>query len=145
MRLKYQTAIATFIQFITLAFLNIGTGAVSVVSTCRANNGNCVSNLLVSLIFFILITLWFAFVWVLGYAAQEHRSKRLAQALIVAEALIAIFALFDIKHHSDPLSLLTSFIDLCLSGWVISLAYRLMKAGGGRIVAKQSTRQRLKH
>ncbi len=144
MKLKYQTAIATFIQFITLAFLNIGTGAVSVITTCRANNGNCVSNLLVSLIFFILITLWFAFVWILGYAAQEQRSKRLAQALIVAETFIAIFALFDIKHHSDPLSLATSIIDLCLSAWVISLSYRLMKAGGGRIVAKQRPRQRLK-
>ena len=137
MKLKYQTAIATLIQFVTLTLLNVATGTVSVISTCHDGNGDCVSNLLVSLIFFLLVALWFGFVWVLGYTAQERRSKRLAQILILAEALIALVALFNVKHHTDPLSLITSVIDLGLSIWVVTLAYRLIKAGGSRIVTKQ--------
>lgn len=142
MRLKYETAIATLIQFVALTLLNVGTGAVSVVSTCHDSNGDCVSNLIVSLIFFILLALWFACIWVLGYAAQERRSKRLAQLLIITELLVAVVALFNAKHHTDPLSLATSIIDFCLAVWVITLAYRLIKSGGGRIVTRQRSRSR---
>jgi hypothetical protein len=136
MKLTYQTSIATLIQFIALVILNIGTGAVSVISDCNKNNGGCVSNLLVSLIFFMLITLWFGAIWILGYHAQERRNKRLAQLLIVAECCIAVVALFNIKHHNNWLSLCTSVLDFCLCIWVITLAFRLIKSGGGRIVVK---------
>lgn len=145
MRLKYETAIATLIQFIVLVFLNIGTGTVSVITTCHDNNGDCVSNMIVSLIFFLLITLWFGFIWILGYTAQERRSRRLAQALIIAEVMVVVVALFNARHHTDPLSLITSLIDFGLGIWVIMLAYRLMKAGGARIVTKQRPRQQPKH
>jgi hypothetical protein len=142
MRLKYETAIATMIQFVALTLLNVGTGTVSVVTSCHENGGQCVSNLLVSLIFFILLALWFACIWVLGYAAQQRRSKRLAQLLIAVEIMVAVVALFNAKHHTDPLSLATSLIDLCLAAWVIVLAFRLMRAGGGRIVTRQHGRKR---
>ena len=144
MKLTYQTSIATFIQFIALFFLNIGTGAVSVVSKCTDQSGDCISNLLVSLIFFMLITFWFGFIWILGYTAQERRSKKLAQLLIACEILIALVALFNAVHRTDPLSLATSLIDFGLSIWVIVLAYRLMNAHGGRIVSKQKTQKRVK-
>lgn len=139
MKLTYQTAVATLIQFILLSFLGIANGLNSVVTTCRHDGGDCVSNLLVSLIFFILTALWFAAVWVLGYTAQERRSRRLAQLLIIAELLIAMVAFFNAKHHTDILSLVTSLIDLCLAIWVISLAFRLMRSKGKRI---PSTSQR---
>ena len=142
MKLKYETAIATLVQFVALTLLNVGTGTVSVVSTCHQGNGGCISNLLVSLIFFILLALWFAGIWVLGYAAQERRSKRLAQLLIAAEAMVAVVALFNAKHHTDPLSLATSIIDFCLAIWVITLAYHLIRSGGGRIVSRQKPRAR---
>lgn len=142
MRLKYETAIATLIQFVVLTLLNVGTGAESVVGSCRGGNPDCVSNMIVSLIFFLLLAGWFGFVWVLGYAAQERRSKRLAQLLILAEVAIAMVALFNAKHHPDPLSLATSVIDFFLSLWVIILAYRLMRSGGGRIVSHQRPRAR---
>lgn len=145
MKLKYETAIATLIQFVTLTILNIGTGVDSVVSTCRSSHSDCVSNMLVSLIFFLLTAAWFGFVWVLGYAAQDRRSKRLAQALILVEALIALVALFNAKHHNDALSLLTSLVDIGLAIWVITLAFRLMRAGGGRIVIKSRPRKRPIH
>ncbi|HVA10961.1 MAG TPA: hypothetical protein VNG32_02220 [Candidatus Dormibacteraeota bacterium] len=142
MRLTYQTGIATFIQFITLSLLGIANGANSVVTTCRHDSTNCVSNLIVSLIFFLLTAAWFGVVWVLGYTAQERRSRRLAQLLIAAEGFIALIALFNAKHHTDLLSLATSLLDLCLAVWIIILAFRLMRAGGARVVARPRVRKR---
>ncbi len=144
MKLTYETAIATFIQFIILSFLGIANGLNSVVTTCRHSSSDCVSNLIVSLIFFILTAVWFGAIWLLGFIAQDRRSKRLAQLLICAECLIALVALFNAKHHTDILSLFTSVIDLVLAIWVIILAYRLMRAGGGRVVSHQRPRRRHK-
>lgn len=144
MKLTYQTSVATLIQFVALVFLNIGTGAVSIVSKCYDHSGDCVSNLLVSLIFFILISIWFALIWVLGYTVQERRNKNLARLLIIAESSIAVIAIFNATHATDILNFCTSAIDFCLSIWVITLAYRLMTSGGGRIVTKQRARRRFK-
>ena len=134
MKLKYQTGVATLIQFIVLSFLGIANGANSVVTTCRHDGSNCVSNLIVSLIFFILTALWFGAVWVLGYTAQERRHRRLAQLLIAAEGLIALVALFNVRHPSDALSIFTSLVDFALAIWIISLAFRLMRVGNKRFV-----------
>jgi uncharacterized membrane protein len=142
MKLTYQTGVATLIQFITLSFLGIANGANSVVTTCRHDGSNCVSNLIVSLIFFILTAAWFGAVWVLGYTAQERRSRHLAWLLIGAELLIALIAFFNAKHHTDILSLATSLFDLILAIWIVTLAFRLMRAGSGRVVTKQRGRQR---
>ncbi len=141
-KLTYQTAIACLIQFIILSFLGIANGLNSVVTTCRHTGSDCVSNLIVSIIFFILTAAWFAAIWLLGYLAQERRSRRLAQLLIMAEVLIALIALFNARHHTDLLSLLTSLIDLALAIWIVTLAFRLMRSGGGRVVTKQRARRR---
>jgi len=142
MKFKYETGIATFIQFVTLVLLNVVTGTVSTVSACRTDSGGCIGDLLLALIFFLLITGWFACVWMLGYAAQEFRSRRLAYLLIGAEVLIAMVALFNARHHTDIASLITSLVDFALAVWVITLAYRLARADGGRVVKKQRTRTR---
>lgn len=142
MKLKYETAVATLIQFILLSFLGIANGMNSVISTCRHQSSDCVSNIIVSIIFFILTACWFGLIWVIGYTAQDRRSKRLAQLLICAEAFIALIAFFNAKHHTDALSLLTSVVDLGLAIWIITLAFRLMRARGGRVVTKQRARQR---
>jgi hypothetical protein len=142
MKLKYETAIATLIQFVALTVLNVGTGADSIITTCHSHGSDCLSNTIVSLIFFLLAAAWFGFVWVLGYAAQERRSKRLSQLLIIVELMIGVVALFNAKHHTDILSLLTSLTDLALVVWVISLAFRLMRADGGRITTKTRPRKR---
>jgi hypothetical protein len=143
-KLTYQTAVATLIQFIILSFLGMANGANSVITTCRHDGGDCVSNLLVSIIFFILTAIWFGAVWLLGYLAQERRNRRLAQLLICAELLIALIAFFNAKHHTDILSLLTSLADLALALWIITLAFRLMRSGGGRVVTKQRARRRVR-
>ena len=141
---KYQVGVITLAQFVSLSLLGIANGLNSIISTCKANEGDCASNTLVSLIFFLLTAGWFAFIWVLGYTAQERRSKRLAQVLICAETLIALVALFNAKHHTDLLGLGTSLIDLFLATWVIILAFRLMRADGGRVVVKHRGRRRAK-
>ena len=141
MKLKYQTAIATLIQFITLTLLNVADTLNSVITTCRSSHPDCVSNTILSLIVFLLIAGWFAFVWIIGYLAQEKRSKKLALLLILIEAIIGLFALFNAKHHTDILSLLTSLIDLGLAVWVILLAFRLVRADGGRVVTRSRRRR----
>lgn len=137
MRFRYEVGIITFVQFVLLSLLGIANGLNSIVSTCHADGHDCISNLIVSLIFFIITAAWFAFIWILGYTAQERRSKRLCQLLIAAEAMVALIAYFNARHHTDWLSLSTSLIDLLLALWVITLAFRLMRAGGGRVVARQ--------
>jgi len=144
-KLTYETAVATVIQFIVLGLLNIANGLNSIVTTCHRTGTDCVSNLLVSIIFFILATAWFALVCFLGYMAQERRSKRFAQALIIAEVMIAMVAYFNARHHTDILGLATSVIDLALAGWIIVLAFRVMRANGKRITASGRRRRRLKN
>ena len=148
MKLTYETGTATLIQFITLSLLNILTGLDSVATTCRKEDGDCLGDFLISFIFYLLVVFWFGVVCVLGYGAQQRRSKLLARLLIAAEVMIAMVALFNIKlnlagSHS-LLSLFTSIVDLILAIWIISLAFRLMKAGSGRVVAKQRPRRRQK-
>jgi hypothetical protein len=53
---------------------------------------------------------------------------------------MAFVALINARHHTDILSLLTSLVDLCLSVWIITLAWRLMHSGGQRIVKKRVKR-----
>jgi hypothetical protein len=150
LKLKYETGVATLIQFVVLVFLNIATGLTSVVTTCHSDGNNCVSNLLVSLIIFLLISVGFGFVWILGYVAQDRRSKVLARLLMLAEAFIAlvafVFTYFNFKtfehKHSGALSLITSLIAMMLALWIIVLAYRLNRADGGRIMLKNRGRQR---
>lgn len=142
MKLTYETGVATMIQFVVLAFLNIASQANSVVTTCRHDGGNCVSNLIVSLLFYLLIAGWFGAVWLLGLLAQNRRSKRLAQLLILAELAIMGIAYANTKLHGDILSRITSLCAIALALWVITLAFRLMRAKGGRVVSHRRTRQR---
>jgi hypothetical protein len=142
MKIRYQTGIVTLIQFIIGAALGFINDLASSISGCVGHGTDCVSNTLVSLVLILLTTAWFAFVAALGYAAQDRRSRRLARFLMLAEAAIAVVALFDAKHFPNLLSLFTSLIDLGFALWVLLLAYRLSKANGGRIINSPRTRKR---
>ena len=135
MRLRYETGTATLIQFAVVTILAFINQVTSIISTCLKHDGDCVSNSLVSLILVILVALWLGFISALGYAAQDKRSRRLAQVLVGAEGLNVMISLFNAKHFPDTLGLITSVIDLALAAWIILLAWRLMKANGGRIVS----------
>ncbi|MEO6513251.1 MAG: hypothetical protein ABIR37_01070 [Candidatus Saccharimonadales bacterium] len=135
MRLRYETGTATLIQFAAVTILAFINQMTSIITTCVKHDGDCVSNSLVSLILVILVAIWLGFISALGYAAQDKRSKRLAQFLIGAEGFNLLISLFNAKHFPNTLGLITSVIDLALAAWVILLAWRLMRANGGRIVA----------
>ena len=142
MRLRYETGIGTLVQFIaTTALSFIGT-LVSVIGGCTSGvNANCVSNTLVSLILLILIIFALGFLLVLGFAAQERRSSRLAKLLIVSEVLAAIIYLYDTQHALNILERLTNLVSCLLAIWVIILAWRLSRAKGGRIVKVRGRRR----
>jgi len=146
MKLTYETGIATLIQFLALSFLTLASQLVSVVSTCHKDGSNCVSNLLTSTILYIVVAVVFGSIWLIGYLTQSRRSKWLAQLLICIEGLVALVALFSIKlslhHHKNIFGLLAGLSVFILAVWIITLAYRLMRAGGGRVVARQRPRQR---
>lgn len=142
MKLKYQTAVATLVQFITLSLLGIANALNSMVATCRHDSPNCFSNIMVSSVFFIITATWFAGIWILGYYAQERRSRRLAILLILVECMIGVIALFNARHHNDLLGLSTSIIDMILVVWVISLAFRLAISDGGRVATHKARRRR---
>jgi hypothetical protein len=145
MKLTYETGIATVIQFVFLGIMNIINQLYSIISTCVHSSNTCVSNMLSSVVFYILIMAWFGFIMFLGLTAQAKRSKRLATFLIGAEALIILFAVYNIKlnlaSNNAYLSLFTSLLDIAISFWVVYLAYRLIKSGGGRVVSKRRVRR----
>jgi hypothetical protein len=142
MLLKYETGVVTFVQFTLLSILNIINGIVGVIPDCRVNGGDCVWSTFATFIYVLLIIGWFAFLWVLGYTAQDRRSKRLAQILIAAEAFVALISFFNLKHGHGTLNRITSFTDLALALVVVLLAFRIMRANGGRVVVKNRIHSR---
>ena len=142
MKLKYETSLATRLQFIVISLLGIPNGLNSIITTCKDSHSDCFANTFLSLVYFILIVVFFGALWILGFAAQDRRSKRLARILIAAEAMVLLVALFNAKHHTDLIGLLTSLVDAGFAAWIIVLAWRLQKAGGGRVVSRQRPRQR---
>ncbi len=142
MRLTYETGTATLIQFIVLGILNIADALQSIITTCNHSGGDCVGNLLSSIIFYFLIVIWFGIILMIGFAAQQGRSKRLARLVIFAELAVIVVAAYNIKldhfgFHNGILSLITSCVDIFIAAWVVSLAYRLTKASGRRVVKRQ--------
>jgi hypothetical protein len=137
MKLTYQTSIATMIQFIILTILGVPSAIVSIVSTCRADSGNCVSNSIVSVVFFLLTALWFGFIFFLGYNAEHRRSRRFAVLLIGCEFLTLMAdGYINLPRDSNYLTKGISLLDCVLCIWIIYLAIHLVLAGNKRIVKK---------
>lgn len=135
MRIRHETGIATFIQFVIGVFLSFISGGISIIADCRGtSSGECISNAFVSLILIILVVLWLGFLLVLGYATQDRRSSRLALVLMGAESLTALIYLFDAKHSPDIFSGLMNLVSLLIAAWVIFVAWHILRAKGGRIV-----------
>ncbi len=144
MHLTYETGKATMIQFIVIALINLGSTIASVINACTHNGNQCVPNMLTSIVFYILIVVWFGFIMALGLQAQVKRSKPSLRLLIVAELAVFVVAAYDIHlgitYHNGAVGLFTSLLDLIFSFWVISLAFRLIRAGGRRVVVKRINR-----
>jgi hypothetical protein len=140
MRLTRDTGTATLIQFITLGILNLVTGLNSIITACH-HGKDCMTQAAVTPVYYILLTAWFASLWVLGYYTRERRSRWLAFFLFSAEGLVALISLFNAKHHTDLIGLITSLVDLALAIWIMILSFRLWLAGPGRISRSHGTRQ----
>jgi|ERR1017187_25743 ABC-type dipeptide/oligopeptide/nickel transport system permease subunit len=142
MRLRYETGVATLVQFIVTILLTFITTVISIIGSCTGGvNAQCVSNTLVSLILIFLIIFALGFLLVLGYAAQERRSSRLAKLLIVAEFFAAFAYIYDARQTPSGLERFTNLISCILAVWVIVLAWRLARAKGGRVVKIRARRR----
>ena len=141
MRLSYETATATIIQFIVIAVLNIADALQSVIPTCIHSGNECVSNLLSSVIYYILIIICYGAILAVGISAQEKRSKRLGQLLIIFEAIVFVVAAYGIKldltNHNAVLSLVTDVANVVLALWVGRLAIALVMSDGRRVVRRR--------
>ncbi|HVX57205.1 MAG TPA: hypothetical protein VHA37_05725 [Candidatus Saccharimonadales bacterium] len=138
MKLTYQTGIATLIQFVLLSFLTLVSQIASVVSTCRTDSSNCISNLITSIIFYIVVAVVFGGIWLIGLAAQNLRSKRLGWLVICIEGLIGVIALFTVKlslhhGHKNVLGTLASLSIAVVALWTVTLAWRITRFEGQRI------------
>ncbi len=143
MKLTYQTGIATLIQLGIMTLLNVLNGFHSAIQQCVTTDANnCIESIILSMLYFMVITAWFAFIWILGAAAQDRRSRRMAIILLGAEGLVLLVALFNAHNHNDLLGLFTSLVDAALAAWVAVLATRLILSGGGRVTASQRSRRR---
>ncbi len=140
MKLTYQTAAAGLVQLGVMTLLNVLNGGYSVVTQCQKGGSDCVGNLILSLLYFMLLTAWFTGLWFLAVAAQERRSPRLALLLAGAEGLVLLVAVFNARHHNYMLGLVTSIVDALLAAWIIMLALRLAHARGGRVRRRKITR-----
>lgn len=134
LRLTYQTGIATTIQFITLTVLNFISGTVSSVDQCFGKGSGCAGDVVLQMGYFIVISIWFGALWLAGFAAQDRRSRRISQLLILAEGMVLIVGLFGLTHSKENvLAAIISFVEIVSSAWVAWLAFRLMRAKGGRV------------
>lgn len=146
MKLTYQTGIATLIQLVVLSLFALISQAYSVVDTCHKDSGDCINNLLISIIFYVLVAVVFGSVWLVGLFAQNSRNKWLARLLISIEAVIAAVALFSIKiglhGEKNVTGLLASLTITVIALWTIVLAFRLTRSEGRRISSSGRRRRR---
>lgn len=135
MQIRYETSIATLVQFLVGTVLTFLTGAASIIGGCRSGGGaDCVSNAFVSLLFVILVVAVYGSLLGLGYVAQEKRSSRLALFLIGVEAFAALIFLFDARQAPGLIDKITNAASFIIAAWVIFVAFNLYRAKGGRIV-----------
>ena len=142
MKLTKKVGVATFIQFGVISLLSIPASLNSIVTTCSADKSDCLSNALTSVILYVLIVGWFGAVAATGYALQEKRKTWIGVVLIFAEFFIGFFAYINARGHTDPLSLVTSIVDIILAVWIAFLAFRVIRKRGGRVVTKHRVRNR---
>ena len=115
----------------------------SIVDQCHEGDfANCAQGSIISFVYVFLLAGWFGFLSVLGYAAQDQRSHRLAYMLMFAEFMVLAIALFNAKHFPSVLGLITSLVDAAFAAWIIVLAWRLSRAKGGRITTSSRPRRR---
>jgi len=136
MKVRYETSIATLVQFILGTVLTFLNSVVSIVNGCVGGGADCVSNAFVSLLLVILVVTAYGVLLGLGYVAQDRRSSRLALLLIGCEAFAALIFLFDAKQAPGLVDKLTNALSFAVAIWVVFVAFNLYRAKGARIVRR---------
>ena len=137
MKISYQTGLASLIQFIIVSVLGVPYALISIISTCSSDHTNCISNLVVSLIYFILTVIWFGIIAGLGFYAQEKRKRFPVLILIGCEFInLGIFGFIDFPGSLNIIDKIISLVTSLVSVWVIYIAIRLFLSGGGRVVKR---------
>ena len=142
MKLTYQTGIAALIHLGIISLLNVFNGVHSTIEQCNSSGSDCIGSIITSMLYFMVITIWFTALWLLASGAQVRRSRKLAFLLIGAEFMVFIVSAFNAQHHNNLLGLVTSLVDASLAVWVGLLAFRLFLSGGGRVTSSQRSRRR---
>jgi hypothetical protein len=139
-KLRYETGTATLIHFIVMMLFGFLNAISSIIDGCKDSDAlGCIQSSGISFIFVLVTAGWFGFLAMVGYAAQDQRSHRLARLLMAAEVLVLLVALFNAKHYPNILGLITSLVDGAFAVWIITLAFRLSRAKGGRITVPSTT------
>ena len=133
LKLKYETGVAATIQFIIISVLNVIDHISSSINQCLHGRGGCALDIVGNIVLFMIITVWFGALWLAGFAAQDRRSRRIAQFLILAEGLVFLYGLYETTRHTSILGTVIGLADLITSAYVAWLAFRLMRAKGGRV------------
>jgi hypothetical protein len=141
-KLRYQTGVVALVQFLAGSTVGFGANLISSISSCTNHGTDCVSNTVTSLILIILTAGWYAFLAVLGYAAQDRRSRRLANVLLLAEGATILVALFDSLHFNNIFGLITSLLDTILAALVIFATLGLRRAAKGHVPISGNNRER---
>jgi cytochrome c biogenesis factor len=142
MKIKYETNIATFSQFLIISLLTLLNQIKSIIINCAKDTSECVGEVFTNTILFILTVIVFANIWILGYLTNDRRSPRLAILLISAELIVVAVALINAKHFTDILSLATSLIDIALAFWVILSSLIIVKNKGSRSSSRRAGARR---
>lgn len=141
MKLTYQTASATLIQFLIMTVLGMINCISSIITTCNSHSSSCSSNMISSIVLFILSVGWFGLILAFGYFAQKLRSHRFAAFLIFTELITVVVAgHFNFPRESGLLTKSTSLFDVLIGLVVIYLAIQVLLARGHRIVKKRRRR-----
>lgn len=126
------------VQLLTIGIMNIISGASSSTVQCIGNGSNCANSVILSIIFIVLITIWYLILWVLALIVEAKRQKRLAQLLFLAEFAILPIALFDLFKQKD-LSLpsyITNILYIVFLLWVNYSLLKIIKYGNRRMRLK---------
>src|SRR5579871_2110764 len=113
MRIRYETSIATMVQFIVGSVLTFLSNAVSIVSGC-VGGADCVSNAFVTLLLVILVVGAYGLLLGIGYVAQEKRSSKLALLLIVVQAFTALIFIFDARQSPGLVDKVTNSLSFLI-------------------------------
>ena len=144
MRVRYETGVATLVQFAIGTILAILSGGASAIGGCIHQSGvDCATNTFVTLLLIILTAAILAALAIFGYTVQARRSPKLAYILIAVEVGAAVIYLFDAKQSPALIDRATNFLSFLVAAGVIWIAWQLARAKGGRIVKPQPRHRRV--